>query len=224
MHKTKEKGSLSWPKGNLYAGFPLKLWTARSVNQKRGAHVHASQPMVHFEIVQIPEERKICECKTSKCHSERQVSPTLKTLFTLFPPALPIKPDFSPSSRSPPAILSPFVLFVFSPSRFPSVAPRAGCPRSQTPPVQAAHLEKVVPGCPSCLPNNCRNCPTVLLSACFVVLFVLFVSRKRPKNSLQSLENCRKIFPIVGKNGRNFPAIGNIFANHWKTCGLPRAQ
>ena len=37
-----------------------------------------------------------------------------------------------------------------------------------------------------------------------------------PENFFQSLENRRKIFPIVGKTGRNFPTIGNFFSNHWK--------
>ena len=37
------------------------------------------------------------------------------------------------------------------------------------------------------------------------------------KHFFQSLEKCRKIFPIVGKNGRNFPTIGKFFSNHWKT-------
>ena len=33
----------------------------------------------------------------------------------------------------------------------------------------------------------------------------------------QSLENCRKIFPIIGKIGSFFPTIGKYFSNHWKT-------
>ena len=37
------------------------------------------------------------------------------------------------------------------------------------------------------------------------------------ENFFQSLENCRKIFPIIGKIGQNFPTIGNFFSNHWKT-------
>jgi hypothetical protein len=34
------------------------------------------------------------------------------------------------------------------------------------------------------------------------------------ENFFQSLEKRRKIFPIVGKNGRNFPSIGKKFSNH----------
>jgi hypothetical protein len=37
-------------------------------------------------------------------------------------------------------------------------------------------------------------------------------------NFFQSLENARKIFPIIGKNGVIFPTIGKIFSNHWKNA------
>ena len=72
--------------------------------------------------------------------------------------------------------------------------------------------------------GNCRNCLTFLFSACFVGLFVLFVSRKRPENFFQSLENRRKIFPIIGKIGPNFPTIGKKFSNHWKTPLSPTGR
>ena len=44
------------------------------------------------------------------------------------------------------------------------------------------------------------------------------------KHFFQSLENSRKIFPIIGKTAPIFPTIGNIFSNHWKTPppALPR--
>jgi hypothetical protein len=35
------------------------------------------------------------------------------------------------------------------------------------------------------------------------------------------LENARKIFSIIGKIGKNFPTIGKIFSNHWKTALFP---
>ncbi|MBR4189775.1 MAG: glycogen/starch/alpha-glucan phosphorylase [Kiritimatiellae bacterium] len=31
------------------------------------------------------------------------------------------------------------------------------------------------------------------------------------------MENCRKIFPIIGKTGPDFPTIGKKLSNHWKT-------
>ena len=37
----------------------------------------------------------------------------------------------------------------------------------------------------------------------------------------QSLENHRKIFPIIGKTAPIFPTIGNFFSNHWKTPPPP---
>jgi hypothetical protein len=43
------------------------------------------------------------------------------------------------------------------------------------------------------------------------------------ENFFQSLENARKIFPIIGKTAPNFPTIGKIFSNHWKT-GLSPAS
>ncbi len=44
------------------------------------------------------------------------------------------------------------------------------------------------------------------------------------KHFFQSLENRQKIFPIIGKNGRIFPTIGNFFSNHWKTSARARAR
>ena len=38
------------------------------------------------------------------------------------------------------------------------------------------------------------------------------------ENFFQSLENARKFFPIIGKNGAIFPTIGKIFSNHWKNA------
>ena len=60
---------------------------------------------------------------------------------------------------SPVKIFSPSFLilvtlcpvWLFLPSRSPSISSRAGRPRSQSPPGWAAHLQKVVPSCPSCL-------------------------------------------------------------------------
>ncbi len=69
---------------------------------------------------------------------------------------------------------------------------------------------------PQKIVGNCRHCLTVLFAGSFVVRFVLFVFRKRPENFFQSLENARKIFPIIGKNWRIFPTIGKLFSNHWK--------
>jgi hypothetical protein len=46
-------------------------------------------------------------------------------------------------------------------------------------------------------------------------------SRGGGENFFQSLENCRKIFPIIGKIGPFFPTIGNFFSNHWKTGVFP---
>ncbi len=43
-----------------------------------------------------------------------------------------------------------------------------------------------------------------------------------PKKLFQSLENARKIFPIIGKIRPFSSTIGKIFSNHWKT-GLPPA-
>jgi hypothetical protein len=58
-----------------------------------------------------------------------------------------------------------------------------------------------------------------MLSA-FVRFVVLFAKEGR-ENFFQSLENCRKIFPMVGKNGVIFPTIGKKVSNHWKTWVLP---
>ena len=44
------------------------------------------------------------------------------------------------------------------------------------------------------------------------------------ENFFQSLENCRKIFPIIGKIGPVFPTIGNFFSNRWKTGLRPMGQ
>ena len=44
------------------------------------------------------------------------------------------------------------------------------------------------------------------------------------ENFFQSLENGRKIFPIIGKSGPIFPTIGKKFSNHWKTFPLPTGQ
>jgi hypothetical protein len=41
------------------------------------------------------------------------------------------------------------------------------------------------------------------------------------ENFFQSLENARKIFPIIGKIGPILPTIGKIFSNHWKTAVFP---
>ncbi len=44
------------------------------------------------------------------------------------------------------------------------------------------------------------------------------------KHFFQSLETRREFFPIIGKNGRIFPTIGNFFSNHWKTSARARAR
>ncbi|MBR6020794.1 MAG: hypothetical protein IK066_00075, partial [Kiritimatiellae bacterium] len=58
--------------------------------------------------------------------------------------------------------------------------------------------------------RNCHNGLTIFvpLNLCFPFCLFCF-----PKNFFQSLENLRKIFPIVGKTGQNFPTIGNIFGS-----------
>ncbi|MBR4190901.1 MAG: hypothetical protein IKQ55_13200, partial [Kiritimatiellae bacterium] len=40
---------------------------------------------------------------------------------------------------------------------------------------------------------------------------------KKYEKFFQSLENCRKFFPIVGKTAPIFPTIGKKVSNHWKT-------
>ena len=111
--------------------------------------------------------------------------------------------------------------------------------------LSARPLEKIVPSCPSCLKHplskripsprsgfhafQCRKqlseivviVRRFLFSSSFVSRFVPFVSQKRPEIFFQSLENRRKIFPIIGKTAPNFPTIGNIFSNHWKTFAPP---
>ena len=50
------------------------------------------------------------------------------------------------------------------------------------------------------------------------------VGADRPETFFQSLENCRKFFPIIGKTGTIFPTIGKKFSNRWKTRALPRSD
>ena len=45
-----------------------------------------------------------------------------------------------------------------------------------------------------------------------------FQSLEEPPRIFQPLE---KSFPTIGKNGANFPTIGNFFSNHWKTSVPP---
>ena len=65
---------------------------------------------------------------------------------------------------------------------------------------------------PFCFPS--------VLSSVLSCLFSGTVSEKL----FQSLENAQKIFPIIGKTGRNFPTIGKKFSNHWKTRLPPPSQ
>jgi hypothetical protein len=44
----------------------------------------------------------------------------------------------------------------------------------------------------------------------------VFGGAGRAEKFFQSLENGRKIFPIIGKIAEIFPTIGNFFSNHWK--------
>ena len=65
------------------------------------------------------------------------------------------------------------------------------------------------------LPRRCPLCPLWLEAKGTGALGA--------RNFFQSLENGRKIFPIIGKNGRIFPTIGKFFSNHWKTIPPPWA-
>ena len=47
---------------------------------------------------------------------------------------------------------------------------------------------------------------------------------KNSEKFFQSLENWRKIFPIIGKFGAVFPTIGKLFSNHWKIRVLAASQ
>ena len=71
---------------------------------------------------------------------------------------------------------------------------------------------------PPSLPHSSRPFCS-LLSCLFFPLQPL-----SPENIFQSLENARKIFPIIGKSAPFFPTIGKLFSNHWKTRLPPAGQ
>jgi hypothetical protein len=88
--------------------------------------------------------------------------------------------------------------------------------------LSARPLEKVVPSCPSCLKKSTLqacSCPRSgflpvlvdslpLSSRVPPAIFVLFAPFAASKNFFQSLENGRKIFPIIGKTAAGARAAG----------------
>ena len=161
--------------------------------------------------------------------------PGVQDFFTLLPrPYLPQAPNCRafllsslPPSLCPPRLPATFPL---TPSRFPIHNPLAArfgrrtfkrCPElsklSQTSALQA-HSEsaKRFPcySMQKTIVGNCHNCLTIL-----VFLFICF-----PFCPFCFPETSRKLFPIIGKVGQNFPTIGNFFPIIGKSAFSPRAS